>query len=107
MTGKTRQNFKYRERTLTETMKKNGDSWGLYLAKWALGIIATLITVVVVAGAKSSIEVQKTVVEMKVHIEHNTGAISDIDDTTEKIQSDLLEHMRQTAVQAHGGGGGS
>jgi hypothetical protein len=87
-------------------MQRNGDSWGLYLSKWALGILATLITAALLAGAASSIQVQKDVIEMKIHVEHNTESIRDIDATTGSIQRDLLEHMRQTAIQAHGGGGG-
>lgn len=107
------------ERTIVTSLGKNGESWGRYLAKWALGLLATLIGVAIVAGAGSSIQTQKDLVGISFEIQQNQHSIEEVDaklDALEippawleakvdRIDANLAEHIRTTP--GRGGGGGS
>jgi len=102
-------------------MRKNGDSWGVYLAKWAIGIVGVLITMALGAGAKSSIQTQKDMRGLQDQMRFNSIQIQTVDEKVEaleipprwleekvdRIDENLEEHMRQTGSRAHRGGGTS
>ena len=108
------------EKTIGTTFKKNGESWGRYFAKWALGLLATLIGVAIVAGAGSSIQTQKDLVEIKFDVDHSKDQMIELntkidnlqipprwlEDKVERIDQNLIEHIR-TTTEGRGGGGGS
>ena len=113
-------------KTVRESMSRNGDSWGRYLAKWALGIVAMLVTAAIIGGANASLSAMRDIDSLIMNVEHfredvernfarDSTAIDKIQATidtlqipppsfeakVDRIDANLAEHMRQTVGQAH------
>lgn len=85
-------------KSLTEVIGKNGDTWSVYLSKWALGILAALLVVVIVGTATNSFNISADVAVIKNEQINQSSRIGELHRDINKIEQEI--NMLQAGVSS-------
>ena len=91
------------QQTLRGKMRKNGDSWAVYLAKWALGMLAAVLTAAIIGGAGASVATQRSMVRVNTVQEFVVGVIETLQEDVKELDEKIDAH-RLTEVGGNGSG---
>lgn len=90
------------QQTLRGKMKKNGESWAIYLAKWALGMLAVVLTAAIIGGTGASMATQRSMVRVLTVQDFVVGEIEalkeDVSELDEKLEAHRLEGVGGTGL---------